>query len=443
MFIDEVRINVKAGNGGSGMITFRREKYVPRGGPSGGDGGHGGSVILTATLGLRTLLDFRYRQHFLATDGEPGGSKDQAGRSGPDLVVSVPQGTVVWDDSDGRLLADLTTVGQRVVIARGGRGGRGNARFATSTERAPDFAEKGEPGPELHLRLELKLIADAGLIGLPNAGKSTFLAKVSAARPKIADYPFTTLAPNLGVVAAPGREGESFVLADIPGLIKGAHAGSGLGDKFLRHVERTSILVHLVDVSAASDQDPGTAYDDIRNELALYDPGLAGRPEIVVATKMDLPGAEEGALRLEGHIEKAGGAGGGGQFFRASPLTGAGLTPVLHAVLDALATSATIGWTPAISPGVNEREVFAPSSAVIGPRGRVREFTISVVDGVFVVSGESVERAVVMTDLANYSAVRRLRYILKRRGVSRALRAAGARPGAQVRVGQFEFDFVE
>jgi GTP-binding protein len=440
MFIDEVRINVKAGNGGSGLVTFRREKYVPRGGPSGGDGGNGGSVILTATLGLRTLLDFRYRQHFLAKDGEPGGSKDQAGRSGPDLVVSVPQGTVVWDDSDGRLLADLTTVGQRVVIARGGRGGRGNARFATSTERAPDFAEKGEPGPELHLRLELKLIADAGLIGLPNAGKSTFLAKVSAARPKIADYPFTTLAPNLGVVAAPGREGESFVLADIPGLIKGAHAGSGLGDKFLRHVERTSILVHLVDVSAASDQDPGTAYDDIRNELALYDPGLAKRPEIVVATKMDLPGAEEGALRLEEHIEKAGG---GRQLFRASPLTGAGLTPVLHAVLDALATSAPIGWTPATSPGVNEREVFAPSSAVSGPRGRVREFTISVVDGVFVVSGESVERAVVMTDLANYSAVRRLRYILKRRGVSRALRAAGARPGALVRVGQFEFDFVE
>jgi GTP-binding protein len=440
MFVDEAKIKVKAGNGGSGLVTFRREKFVPRGGPSGGDGGNGGSVIFVATLGMRTLLDFKYRQHFAAQNGESGGSKNQAGRAGLVLIVPVPQGTVVRDDGDGRVLADLTDPGQQVTIAHGGRGGRGNARFANSIERAPSFAEKGEPGLEMHLRLELKLLADAGLIGLPNAGKSTFLAKVSAARPKIADYPFTTLVPNLGVVAVPGREGESFVLADIPGLIKGAHAGAGLGDKFLRHVERTVVLVHLVDVSATSGRDPVAAYREIREELRLYEAGLVDRPEIVVATKMDLPGAKEGAARLEQHLS--------GQderrtVFEASPLTGAGLRPVLHAVLDALAAAPAAGSGAVgthAAPAVGSAET---TTSRRGERAGRRGFTVCVEDGVFVVRGAGIERMVVMTDMDNDAAVRRLHYVLKRRGVSRALRAAGAHSGAPVRVGEFVFNFVD
>lgn len=434
MFVDEAKIYVKAGNGGNGLVTFRREKYVPRGGPSGGDGGDGGNVVFVATPGLRTLLDFKFRQHFVAPNGEPGGPKNRAGRNGEDLVIPVPQGTVVWDAADGRLLADLSQPGQRAVIARGGRGGRGNARFATSTERAPTFAEKGEPGQELTIRLELKLIADAGLVGLPNAGKSTFLSRVSAARPKIADYPFTTLVPNLGVVSVPGREGESFVLADIPGLIKGAHSGTGLGDKFLRHVERTRVLVHLVDTSPLSGQDPVEAYRDIRQELALYDPALAARPEVVVATKADLPGSEDGARRLEDYLRSQNRA---GTVFRASPLTGEGLTEVLHAVADLLARE----QGPSTAA---RREAVEPSAADgRGAAAGVRGFTVSVEKGVFVVRGESIERTVVMTDIDNDEAVRHLQHVLKRRGVIRALKAAGAKAGSTVRIGDFEFDFVE
>ncbi len=433
---------MKAGNGGSGAVTFRREKYVPRGGPSGGDGGNGGSVVFVASPNLRTLLDFKYRQHFVARAGEPGGSKDKAGSYGEDLVVSLPQGTVVRDADTGETVADLTLAEQKVVVARGGRGGRGNARFASSTERAPTFAEKGEPGEERTLLLELKLIADAGLIGLPNAGKSTLLSKVSAARPKIADYPFTTLVPNLGVVAVPGRDEAAFVMADIPGLIKGAHEGTGLGDKFLRHVERTRVLVHLVDVSEVSGTDPVTAYDDIRRELALYDPGLASRPEVVVATKIDLPGAEEGAGRLERHLPA------GTAFFRASPLTGAGLAPVLHAVADTLISAPepeVARRAPATPdtpwPAAEEGQAALGSRAAA--RARERGFAVSFEDGVFVVRGRGIERTVVMTDLENEGGLRRLQHILKRRGVLRALRGAGARDGARVRIGEFEFNFVE
>ncbi len=441
-------------------MTFRREKYVPRGGPSGGDGGDGGSIVFVAEPGLRTLLDFKYRQHFVAPSGVPGGSKDRSGRQGENLTVPVPLGTVVRDAADDSLIADLTEAGQQAVVARGGRGGRGNARFASSTNRAPAFAEKGEPGEERTLVLELKLIADACLVGLPNSGKSTFLGKVSAAHPKIADYPFTTLVPNLGVVAVPGREDEAFVLADIPGLIQGAHAGSGLGDKFLRHVERTRVLVHLVDVSEASGLDPVTAYEDIRRELGLYDPALAKRPEIVVATKTDLPGAEEGTRRLEEHLRELGDE---RRVFGASPLTGAGLTPILHAVADTLARTQvaratdTPVWaqvaratdTPVRAQVARatdtpvRAQVAAYATAEASPRQRARGgFTISVEDGVFVVRGP-IERTVVMTDLGNEGALRHLHYVLKRRGVLKGLRAAGAQAGATVRIGNYEFDFVE
>jgi len=428
LFIDEARIHVKAGDGGAGAVAFRREKYVPRGGPSGGDGGDGGSVILVADPSLRTLLDFRYRRHFTAPRGEPGRSKDQAGRKGEDLIVRVPVGTVVRDAATGAVLADLARPGQRAVVAAGGRGGRGNSRFASSTERAPTFAEKGEPGEERDLELELKLLADAGLVGLPNAGKSTFLSRVSAARPKIADYPFTTLVPNLGVVAVPGREGAAFVLADIPGLIKGAHAGSGLGSRFLRHIERTRVLVHLVDVSELCAVDPVTAYEDVRAELALYDASLADRPEIVVATKLDLPGAEEGARRLEEHVRAAAG---NRTVYRVCLLTGEGLAPVLHAVADTLDRAADR------VPGGE----IAEGEAVQGERAG--DLEISCEDGVYVVRGRGVERAVAMTDLQNEDALRHLHYRLKRRGVLRALRSAGVPEGARVRIGAWEFEYTE
>ena len=285
-FIDECTIDVRAGAGGDGKVAFRREPNVPRGGPAGGDGGNGGSVILVADAQLGTLLDLRYQKHYKAKNGEPGFDRDKYGASAPDVIVRVPVGTVVHDVDTDEVLCDLSTVGQRFVAAQGGKGGRGNIHFATSTYQAPTKAEPGEPGQERKLRLELKLLADAGLVGYPNAGKSTFISAVSRARPKIADYPFTTLVPNLGVVGLPG--GRSFVLADIPGLIEGASEGHGLGHRFLRHVERTRVLLHLIEVSAEPGRDPLHDYDVINRELERYSPELAKRPQIVALSKLDL-----------------------------------------------------------------------------------------------------------------------------------------------------------
>jgi GTP-binding protein len=290
-FIDECTIDVRAGNGGDGKATFRREPNVPRGGPSGGDGGDGGSVILVADDQLSTLLDLRYQKSYRAGSGEHGSGRDKYGAGAPDVLVRVPTGTVVYDEASAELLADLSTVGQRFVAAQGGKGGRGNIHFATSTNQAPTKAEPGEPGQERRLRLELKLLADAGLIGYPNVGKSTFISAVSRARPKIADYPFTTLVPNLGVVGLPGAR--SFVLADIPGLIEGASEGHGLGHRFLRHVERTRVLLHLIEVSAEPGRDPLHDYDVINRELERYSPELAGRPQIVALSKLDLTETRE------------------------------------------------------------------------------------------------------------------------------------------------------
>jgi GTP-binding protein len=296
VFVDEVEIQVRAGDGGRGCISFRREKFVPRGGPNGGDGGRGGSVTLEADEGLGTLLDFRYRRHYTARRGGHGEGSDRHGANGGDLVLRVPVGTTVRERDSGLLLGDLTAHGERLDVARGGRGGRGNARFATSTHRAPRHAEPGEPGEERTLRLELRLLADVGVVGFPNAGKSTLVARLSAARPKIADYPFTTLVPTLGLVRL--EEGRSFVIADVPGLIPGAAEGKGLGLRFLRHLERTRLLVHLLDLDPGTGRDPVEDWRTIQAELEAYSPELAARPQLVAANKIDLDGAAARLARV-------------------------------------------------------------------------------------------------------------------------------------------------
>jgi GTP-binding protein len=304
VFVDEVEIQVRAGDGGRGCVSFRREKFVPRGGPNGGDGGRGGSVILEADEGLGTLLDFRYRRHYAAPRGRHGEGSDRHGASGEDLVLRVPVGTTVQDRDTGLLLGDLTRHGERLSVARGGRGGRGNARFATSTHRAPRHAEPGEAGEERALRLELRLLADVGVVGFPNAGKSTLVSRLSAARPRIADYPFTTLIPTLGLVRL--DEERTFVIADVPGLIPGAAEGKGLGLRFLRHLERTRVLVHLLDLDPATGRDPVDDWRTIQAELETYSPELAARPQLIAANKIDLDGAAPRLARIVGFGRRRG-----------------------------------------------------------------------------------------------------------------------------------------
>lgn len=331
-FIDQARIRVKGGDGGHGAVAFRREKFVPKGGPSGGDGGHGGSVVLEVDEGLGTLLDYRYRQEYRAPAGARGANKDMYGKSGRDMVLRIPPGTQVFDDETNTLLADLKCRGERFVVARGGRGGWGNIHFATSTDRAPRRSEPGQPGQERRVRLELKLLADVGLLGFPNVGKSSLIARISAARPKIANYPFTTLVPNLGVVGLSGDR--SFVVADIPGLIPGAHEGAGLGHQFLRHLERTRVLVHLLEASPVPGRTPLRDYLALRRELALYDEKLATRPEIVVLNKTDLPHvrAKLPALRRTFAKRKI-------RLAAVSAVTGDGLGDLLEAMWKVLAAA--------------------------------------------------------------------------------------------------------
>ena len=327
-FIDQARISVRGGDGGDGAVAWRREKFVPKGGPAGGDGGDGGSVILEVDEGLSTLLDFRYRHEHRAQAGERGGNKDMYGKQGQDTILRVPAGTMVYDDADARLLADLRKHGERFFAARGGKGGRGNIHFATATDQAPRRFERGRPGQERVVRLELKLLADVGLVGFPNVGKSSLIARVSAARPKIADYPFTTLVPNLGVVGL--SDDRSLVLADVPGLIEGAHQGAGLGHQFLRHLERTRVLIHILEVSLVPGRTPLRDYLALRRELELYDPGLAGRTEIVVVNKVDLPATRKRLPALKRLFSKR-----GITLQPISAATGEGLGPVLEAAYAA------------------------------------------------------------------------------------------------------------
>ena len=325
MFVDQVRIFVKSGPGGNGVCSFRREKYVPRGGPDGGDGGDGGSVVVVASQRLTTLLDLRYQQRYQAEPGHPGEGSNRHGRTGSDITIQVPIGTVIADDATGQVVADLVADGQSHVVARGGRGGHGNARFATSTNRAPTHAEPGSSGEQCWLRLELKLLADVGLVGFPNAGKSTLIAAISSARPKIADYPFTTLSPNLGVVS--WSDHRSFVVADIPGLITGAHEGKGLGFQFLRHIERTSFLLYLIDISEWATAHPVANFEGLRKELTAYDSSLASRPFAIVGTKQDIKGNMQHLEQLRVYCDQQ-----KFQFFPISAITREGLDALIHFV---------------------------------------------------------------------------------------------------------------
>jgi GTP-binding protein len=418
MFIDEVQVYVRSGKGGDGIVHFRREKYVPFGGPDGGDGGRGGNVILEVNPHLNTLASFQNNQKFIAKDGSRGGGNNQTGRSADDLVVPVPPGTIVYDADTGDVLGDLVENGQQLIICEGGRGGRGNARFATSRNKAPRIAEKGVPSKERNLRLELKLIADVGLIGVPNAGKSTLLSVVTNARPKIAPYPFTTLTPNLGVAELDLET--NLVLADIPGLIEGAHQGIGLGHDFLRHIQRTRVLIHLLDGLA---EDPLLDFAQINSELALFDPALAGKPQIVAFNKMDLPEVQARWPEVQQAIEER-----GYEAFAISAIAKTGLRPILFRAMQLL------------------DEMPEPIEAAEMPIYRVesdpREFTISRTDdGGWRVSGVSIERAAEMTYWEYDQSIRRFQRILQALGIEDALREAGVQLGDTVYIGTHELEW--
>jgi GTPase len=419
--VDEGRIYVKAGDGGNGVASFRREKFVPYGGPDGGDGGRGGSVYLVAARGLSTLIEFSRRRHFKADAGGHGQGARKHGSAGDDLVIRVPPGTVVRSD-DG-LEADLERDGDSVLVARGGRGGLGNTHFATSTNRAPRVAQKGEPGEERWLDLELKTIASAALIGEPNAGKSSLLAATSAARPRIASYPFTTLSPNLGVVQPSGLDQDVFVLADIPGLIAGAHTGVGLGHRFLRHVERAPILVHVLD---ASREDVLDAYETVRAELEAYDVALAEKPEIVAANKIDVPGARERAEVIRALLADR-----GVPVVPTSTVTNEGVPALLQRVQEELERQ------PKPAADVPSRRVYRLASEDDGGAFRVEQTD----EETFEVSGRRLERLVAMTDLASEEGVEYLQKQLDRMGVFEALERAGVQVGDTVRIGDWETEW--
>lgn len=419
MFIDEVQINVCSGKGGDGAVQFRREKYVPRGGPDGGDGGRGGSVILEAKSSLNTLSSFRNRKDFRASKGSRGGGSNQTGRSAEDLIIHVPPGTLVYDADTNNLLGDLVDPGEQLVVCNGGRGGRGNARFKTSRNKAPRIAEKGEPGEERNLRLELKLIADVGLVGVPNAGKSTFLSVVTNAKPKIAAYPFTTITPNLGVAEL--DIDHSLVLADIPGLIEGAHQGIGLGYDFLRHIQRTRVLIHLLDGMA---EDPLLDFSQINSELALFDPDLGEKLQVVVFNKMDLPDVKARWPEIKNALE-----GKGFEPMAISAVAGTGVRQVLFKAAQLLAEA----------PPISEVE----QSPVYRVESDPREFKVefSSEEGGWRVTGAAIERAAAMTYWEHDQAVRRFQRILSALGIEAALREAGIQEGDSVFIGEFELEW--
>lgn len=417
MFTDEVEIYVRSGKGGDGAVHFLREKYVPRGGPDGGDGGRGGDVIFKVVSTLNTLSKYHQNSCFIAEDGRNGMKKNMTGRSAEPLIIPVPPGTVVYDVDSGQILGDLVEPDQHLVVARGGRGGRGNQHFATSRNQAPRTGEKGEPGKELNLRLELKLIADIGLVGVPNAGKSSFLAAVTNAKPKIANYPFTTLEPNLGVAEL--DLDNTLILADIPGLIEGAHLGVGLGDAFLRHIQRTRVIIHLLDGFSA---DPVADFSQINSEMALFDKALAEKPQIVAFNKMDMPDVREKWPEVKATIEAK-----GYEIMAISALARENVRPLLWRAHELLKT------TPIPEPVV-ELPVYRPEEDP-------REFTIEEVEGGWRVRGAAIERSAAMTYWEFEGSVRRFQRILNVLGIEDALSKAGIEEGDTVFIGEWELEW--
>ena len=423
MFIDKARIFVKSGNGGNGAVSFRREKYVPAGGPDGGDGGNGASVIFEVDLGLRTLMDFKYQRKYVAEHGEDGSKKRKAGRNGEDLILKVPPGTIIRDEATGLVIADLKEEGDRAVVAKGGRGGKGNQHFANAVRQAPAFARSGSDGVEKWVVLELKMIADVGLLGFPNVGKSTFLSVVTKAKPKIANYHFTTLTPNLGVVQT--KFGESFVLADIPGLIEGAAEGIGLGHDFLRHVERTKVLIHIVDISSLEGRDALDDFDKINGELKLYNEKLATRPQVVVANKMDILEDESIFDEFKNELE-----GRGYKVFKMSAATRQGVDDVIAYVSELLREAEEIEL-------VSEEEMFRPELDEVQDEG----LQIDIEDGVYVVTGKSLRRIMYSVNFDDMESLQYFQKAMESQGVFDRLREMGIEDGDTVRIYEIEFEF--
>ena len=425
MFIDKARIFVKSGNGGNGAVSFRREKYVPAGGPDGGDGGNGASVIFEVDLGLRTLMDFKYQRKYVAEHGEDGSKKRKAGRNGEDLILKVPPGTIIRDEATGLVIADLKEEGDRAVVAKGGRGGKGNQHFANAVRQAPAFARSGSDGVEKWVVLELKMIADVGLLGFPNVGKSTFLSVVTKAKPKIANYHFTTLTPNLGVVQT--KFGDSFVLADIPGLIEGAAEGVGLGHDFLRHVERTKVLIHIVDISGLEGRDALEDFDKINDELKLYNEKLATRPQVVVANKMDILEDESIFEEFKNELEDR-----GYKVFKMSAATRQGVDDVIAYVSELLKEAEEIEL-------VSEEEMFRPELDEQQDEG----LQIDIEDGVYVVTGKSLRRIMYSVNFDDMESLQYFQKAMESQGVFDRLREMGIEDGDTVRIYEIEFEFYD
>jgi GTP-binding protein len=425
MFVDKAKILIKAGNGGDGKISFRREKYAPNGGPDGGDGGAGGSIVFEVSDEMRTLMDFRYKRKHVAESGEAGMSNNSSGKSGQNLIIKVPAGTIIRDVATGKAIADLKAPGDRFIAARGGRGGQGNQHFATPTRQAPRFAQPGEKGDEREVELELKLLADIGLVGFPNVGKSTFLSMVTSAKPKIANYHFTTLVPNLGVVDI--GDGRSFVLADIPGLIEGAHTGVGLGHDFLRHVERTKVLIHIIDVSGIEGRDPLEDFHKINEELSLYSPKLATKPQLVACNKMDLPGSEENYEKIKEALENQ-----GYEIFKISAATKQGIDPLLDRAFNLLEQYKDI-----------EEPVEEIEDLLYSKDTEEKTFEVRKENGVFIVEGDFIDYLLSSVNLDDSDSIKYFQKVLRKRGIVDELKRKGVQDGDTVKMYELEFEYFD
>lgn len=430
MFIDQAKIEVKAGDGGNGIVAFRREKYVPDGGPAGGDGGKGGDIVFKVDEGLLTLIDFRYNRHFKANKGENGMSKGMHGRRADDLVISVPPGTIIINEETGHTIADLTDENEEYIVAKGGRGGRGNSRFANSRNPAPNISENGEPGEELTLTLELKLLADVGLLGFPSVGKSTLLSVVTAAKPKIASYPFTTITPNIGVVSL--DDGRSFVIGDMPGIIEGAAEGVGLGLQFLKHIERTKVLLHLLDMSGMEGRDPFEDYMTIQDELLNHDPKLLNKPQLILANKMDMPESEDNLNEFKKEMDAIDKE---YELYEISAIKNQGLKEVLYRTIELVEEYEEV---------VEEDVIDEQAHVLFKHEKEEKSFEINRdSDGSWILSGEEIERKFKMANFDHNEEIMRFARQLREMGIDQALREKGAKDGDLVSILDYTFEFVE